>query len=135
MLYTDLLPSIYQLMSLQVILTSLSLPLIFRPFLAMNVDTRTEVLSKCGSSETVCVDMRLKMLLKLPHYRYMCNLGLCTCSHRRELPILCRQLRKLWTMNVDTRRKVPSKCGSSETVCVDMRLKEQRKLPHLPIHV
>ena len=43
----------------------------------------------------VCVDRRPKKLLTLSHYRYMWNLGLCTCSHTHELPILCRQLTKL----------------------------------------
>ena len=43
----------------------------------VNVDTRTKVLLKFGNLETVCVDVRSKNLFKLPHYRYMSNLGLC----------------------------------------------------------
>ena len=37
----------------------------------VNVDTKAKVLTKFGSLETVCVDMRPKKQAKLPHYRYM----------------------------------------------------------------
>jgi len=47
----------------------------------MNVGTKTKVLFKFGSLETLCADRRSKKLLKLPHYWWMSNLGLCAQSH------------------------------------------------------
>ena len=86
----------------------------------MNVDTRKKVLLKFGSLETVCVDGRSKKLLKLPHYRYMSNLGLCTCSHIIKFPILCCLVMKLWNVNVDTKAKVLLKFGSLETLLLQI---------------
>ena len=53
-------------------------------------------------------------------YRYMSNLGLCTCSHIIKFPILCCLVMKLRIVNVDTKAKVLLKFGSLETLCVDM---------------
>ena len=100
----------------------------------MNVDTRTKVMLKFGSLETVCVDGRSKKLLKLPHYRYMSNLGLCTCSHIIKFPILCSLVMKLWIVNVDTKAKVLLKFGSLETLCVDMTLKKHSYYNHYNVY-
>ena len=50
----------------------------------MNVDTKTKVLLKFGSLETVCVDKRFTKLPKLSR-RYICNLSLSTHSRTCEL--------------------------------------------------
>ena len=54
----------------------------------MNVDTNTKVLLKFGSLETVCVDVRPKKQVKLPHYQYMWILDLCMYM-----------LSHMWTLN------------------------------------
>ena len=96
----------------------------------VNVDTRTKVLLKFGNLETVCVDGRSKNLFKLPYYRYMSNLGLCTHFHTINFSILCCLAMKLWIVNVDTEAKVLLKFGNLETLCVDGRSKNLFKLPH-----
>ena len=53
----------------------------------MNVDTKTKVLLKFDSLERVCVDMRSKKQVNLPHYR--CMVYVRTCSHTCELNMLC----------------------------------------------
>ena len=96
----------------------------------MNVDTKTKVLLKFGSLETVGVDVRPKKLQKLAHYRYMSNLRLRTLSRTINFPTLCLYIMKLWIMNVDTKTKVLLKFGGLQTVRVDRRSK---KLPKLPL--
>ena len=60
---------------------------------SMTLDTKAKVLSKFGRLETMCVDGRSQKLLKLPHYSYMSNMGLCTHSHTSNFPkLIC----KLW---------------------------------------
>ena len=96
----------------------------------MNVDTITKVLLKFCGLKTMCVEGRSKKLLKLPHSRYMLCLSLCTHSHTCQLTASCRQVMKLWIMNVDTKTKVLLKFCSLKTVCVEGRSKKLLKLPH-----
>ena len=96
----------------------------------MNVDTKTKVLLRFGSLQTMCVDVRSKKLLKLPHCVYMSYKGLCTHSHTTNFPTLCLYIMKLWIMNVDTKTKALLKFGSLQTMCVDVRSKKLLKLPH-----
>ena len=51
------------------------------------------------------------------------------CSDTRELPILCRQITKLWIINVDSKAKMVFNFGSLETVYVDVSFKTP-KLSH-----
>ena len=95
----------------------------------MNVDTKTKVLLKFGSLQTMCVDRRPKKLLNLPLCVYMSYTGLCTLSHTTNFPTLCLYIMKLWIMNVDTKTKVLLKCGSLQTMCVDRRPKKLLNLP------
>ena len=92
----------------------------------MIVDTKTKVLAKFGSIETVCVDRRSKKLLTLPLCAYIRDY---VHSHTTNFPTICVYIMKLWIMILDTKTKVLAKFGSIETVCVDRRSKKLLKLP------
>ena len=71
--------------------------------------------------DSVC-GYEVQKLPKLSHYsKLRVHVCTCTCSHTCELPILYRQITKLWIMNVDAKSKRLFKFGSIETLYVDMK--------------